>query len=153
MSSIIQPFKVIEPNIPQGYNKRLKNIDRGLSFKWNPKRGITGCWEIWWKNDATGKESLAIVVGDGVYYKALTPEVFQILRRGDSHRIGIKSVIDTIEESERLAEEARARELEHITEEAMRDEAQMGRLTQKPIGVATEKEYQKPKGKIILSNS
>lgn len=149
MSKIATPFRVIEPDVPTGYQKRLKAIHRGLHFKWNPRGGLTGYWEIWWKNDNNGKDSHAITVGDGVYYKPLTEEVFQILRRGDSHRIGIKSIIDTIETEERLAEEARERELERISEEALRDEAQMERLTQKPIGVRTEGEYQKPKGRPV----
>ena len=148
MSHIVVPHRVLEPNIPPGYKARLKKIDRGLYFKWNPHGGLTGYWEVWWHNDATGKHSHAISVtqGQGMYYKPLSEEVFQILERGDSHRIGIKSVIDMIETEERLAQEARERELQHITEEALRDEAQAHRLTQKPIGVATEKEYKKPRG-------
>lgn len=149
MSKIIQPYKVLEPNVPQGYNKRLKQIHRGLYFKWNSGGGLTGRWEIWWKNDNTGKDSHAITVGNGQYYKPLTEEVFQILRRGDSHKIGIKAVIAIAEEQDRLAEEARQKEVDAISEEALRDEAQMERLTQKPIGVATEGEYQKPKGRIV----
>jgi hypothetical protein len=149
VSQIITPFKVLEPNVPQGYNKRLKQIHRGLYFKWNAGGGLTGRWEIWWKNDNTGKDSHAITVGNGVYYKPLTEEVFQILRRGDSHNIGVKAVIAIAEEQDRLAEEARQKEIERIAEEALRDEAQMHRLTQKPIGVRTEKEYQKPKGRLV----
>ncbi len=149
MSKIIQPFKVLEPNVPQGYEKRLKQIHRGLYFKWNPGGGLTGYWEIWWHNDNTGKHSHAVTVGDGVYYKPLTEEVFQILRAGDSHRIGVKAVIQIAEEQDQLREEAQQKDIARISEEALRDEAQMERLTQKPIGVATEREYSKPKGRPV----
>lgn len=141
--------RVLKPAVPQGYERRLKQIHRGLYFKWNPKGGLTGFWEIWWKNDNTGKDSHAITVGNGVHYKPLTEEVFQILRAGDSHRIGVKSIIAIAEEQDRLREEARRKQVEHISEEAARDETAMERLTQKPIGVRTEKEYQKPKGRIV----
>ena len=149
MSKIVYPHKIPEPRIPQGYNKRLKNIHRGLYFQWNPGGGINGRWEIWWHNDNTGKRSHAITVGDGVYYAHLTEEVFQILRKGDSHNIGVKAVIAIAEEQDRLAEEARQKAIEAISEEALRDEAQMHRLTQKPIGVATEGEHQKAKGRKV----
>ncbi len=149
MSKIVQPYKVIRPDVPAGYEKRLKAIHRGLHFKWNPGGGLTGYWEIWWKNDNNGKDSHAITVGDGVYYKPLTEEVFQILRRGDSHKIGIKSIVDTLETQDRILEEQREKAIEAISEEALRDEAQMHRITQKPIGVATEGEYQKVKGRKV----
>jgi hypothetical protein len=149
VSKIITPSRILEPNVPAGYEKRLKAIHRGLHFKWNPHGGLTGYWEIWWRNDNNGKDSHAITVGCGVYYKPLTEEVFQILRRGDSHRIGIKSIIDTMDAQDELIAEQREKEIEHISEEALRDEAQMERLTQKPIGVATEGEYKKPKGRIV----
>jgi hypothetical protein len=140
MSRVIQPFRVLEPNVPAGYEKRLKNIHRGLHFKWNARGGHTGYWEIWWKNDNTGKDTHAVTVGDGACYKPLTEEVFEILRKGDSHRIGVKAIIQIAEEQDRLREEVQKKQIRHISEEALRDEAQMERLTQKPIGVVTEKE-------------
>lgn len=149
MSKIVQPYKVVRPDVPAGYERRLKQIHRGLHFKWNPEGGLTGYWEIWWKNDSNGLDSHAITVGDGVYYKPLTEEVFQILRRGDSHNIGIKSVIAIAEEQDRLREEANQKAMDAISEEALRDEDSMHRLVQKPIGVATEREYQKPKGRKV----
>jgi len=149
MSRIIQPYRVVRPDVPAGYEKRLKAIHRGLFFKWNERGGHTGRWEVWWKNDATGKSSHSITVGNGEVYAPLTEEVFQILRRGDSHNIGIKAIIKMQEDQDRLREEAQQKEIDRIAEEALRDEAQMERLTQKPIGVATEGEYQKPKGRIV----
>jgi hypothetical protein len=99
MTHIVVPHKVSKPEIPAGYKQRLKNIHRGLYFKWNPHGGLTGYWEIWWHNDSTGKHTHAISVtqGNGMYYKSLDEEVFQILRRGDSHKIGIKAVIQIAE--------------------------------------------------------
>jgi hypothetical protein len=151
MTHIVIPHRVSKPEIPTGYEQRLKKIHRGLYFKWNPEGGLTGYWEIWWHNDNTGKHSHAISItqGKGMYYKSLGPELFQTLRAGDSHKIGIKAVIAIAEEQDRLREEAKQKEMERISEEALRDEAQMERLTQKPIGVATEGEYKKPKGRIV----
>jgi len=145
VTHVVVPHRVLEPEIPSGYEKRLKEIHRGLYFKWNPHGGLTGFWEIWWHNDATGKRTHAISItqGQGLYYKSLCPQLFQTLRKGDSHNIGVKAVIAIAEEQDRLREEARQKEMDHITEEALRDEAQMHRITQKPIGVATEKEPKK----------
>jgi hypothetical protein len=56
MTHIVVPHKVSKPEIPAGYKQRLKNIHRGLYFKWNPHGGLTGYWEIWWHNDSTGKQ-------------------------------------------------------------------------------------------------
>lgn len=137
--------RVVRPNVPAGYNKRLKQIDRDLSFKWNEKRNR---WEIWWKN-RYGKKQRVLIVGPGHRYEPLTERVFGILRAGDAHKIGIKSIINMLEEQDRAQQEAWEAKNEQIAHEAAHDEKLMQRLTQKPIGVRTEKEYQKPKGIII----
>lgn len=147
MTHIVVPHRVMKPEIPAGYEARLKKIHRGLYFKWNPHGGLTGYWEIWWHNDNTGLHSHAISItqGEGMYYKSLGPELFKTLRDGDSHKIGIKSVIAIAEEQDRLREEAQEKALDNLAEEALRDEAQIHRITQKPIGVATEGEQKKPR--------
>ncbi len=151
MTHIVVPHRVLEPEIPSGYKARLKKIHRGLYFKWNPHGGLTGYWEIWWHNDSTGRHSHAISVtqGDGLYYKSLGPEVFNTLEAGDSHKIGVKAVIAIAEEQDLLREEAKQKALDNLAEEALRDEEQIHRVTQKPIGVATEGEYQKAKGRKV----
>lgn len=140
---------MIRPEIPQGYEQRLKDIDRGLSFVWDQKRSR---WEIWWKNPQ-GKNTRCLIVGDGYRYKALDGEVFQTLERGDTHKIGLKAVIREIEQAEDEFERQKEKARESLADDIARDAASIGRLTQKPIGVATEKEWKKSKGGILVPTS
>ena len=134
------------PEVPLYFKRGLAAISRDLSLEWNP---VWGIWEIWYKSPISGRKTIALKVGNGYDYEPLSDRVLETLKAGDTHRIGLKSVMDIIDCEERVYREAKEREIDRIQESYDRDKAGLGRLVQKPIGIPTSTEYQKPKGKVF----
>lgn len=135
-----------QPAKPPNWDQRIRDIHPKLETRWNKKRRR---WEIWYDADKGLGPRLAIVVGDGVNYRPLDERILNTLRAGDSHRIGPKALADIMDAEEEAYLQTREAQLSRITEAASKEMADHTRLIQKPIGVATEKEYQKPKGKVF----
>jgi len=142
------------PSIPPGFKQKLRAIDKDLYPKWNAKRRQ---WEIWWKRPF--REDVCVVLVGGIdkwgrrIFQPLDDRVIETLRKGDLYNIGPKAFMRMIEEEERKALEAQERERAEQRKAVAEDMAEHLKLVQKPIGVPTEKEYQKPKGKIVDSTS
>lgn len=135
-----------QPSKPVGWDRALRDIHPRLSTVWNKKRRR---WEIWYDADKGFGPRLAIVVGDGYNYRPLDDRVLNTLRAGDSHRIGPRAVAEIMDEEERAYLEAQERERANMVEAIAGEMANSTRLYQKPIGIPTEREYQKPRGEIV----
>lgn len=134
------------PEVPLYFKRGLLAISRDLSLEWNPAWGI---WEIWYKSPISGRKTLALKVGDGYNYEPLSDRVLETLKAGDTHRIGLKAVMDILDAEERAYKEAQEREIDRVQEQFSKDRDKMDVLVQKPIGIPTSSEYQKPKGKVF----
>jgi hypothetical protein len=135
-----------QPSKPVGWDRALRDIHPRLSTVWNRQRRR---WEIHYDADKGFGPKLAIIVGDGFNYRPLDDRVLETLRAGDSHRIGPKAVAEIMDEGERAYLESQERERENLTQAIAGEMADATRLYQKPIGVSTEREYQKPRGEIV----
>jgi hypothetical protein len=129
-----------QPSKPMGWDRALRDIHPRLSTVWNAPRRR---WEIHYDADRGKGPQLAIVVGDGYNYEPLSDRVLQTLRKGDTHKIGPRAVAEIMDESERLAEEARERELDNMTSAMSQEMADHLSLRMKPIGVQTQKDWGK----------
>jgi hypothetical protein len=132
----------LEPSRPVGWDKRLKEIDKNLSTVWNAMRRR---WEIHYDAGMGRGPQLAIVVGDGYNYRPLDNRVLRTLKEGDTHRIGIKAVMEIMEEGEKAYYRTKQVEQDSLTDAISREMADHTRIIQKPIGVVTEKEIHKGK--------
>ena len=134
-----------QPSKPPGWDRRMKDIHPKLETRWNAPRRR---WEIWYDSDKGLGPRLAIVVGDGYNYKPLGEDLLKTLKKGDSHRIGPRAVVEIMEAEEEAYLKARERELSNVTEAASKEMADHTVMHQKPIGVTTEFDlprYPKPK--------
>ena len=75
--------------------------------------------------------------------------MLQTLRAGDTHKIGPKAVAEIMDEGERAYLESQERERGDMVQAIAGEMADHTKIVQKPIGVATEREYQKPKGEVV----
>lgn len=130
------------PAKPVGWDRKIREIDPGLSTVWNAMRRR---WEIHYDAGFGRGPQLAIVVGDGYNFRPLDDRVIHTLRAGDTHKIGAKAVCEIMEEGEKAYYRAQKAEQDRLTDAASREMADHTRLVQKPIGVVTEKEIHKGK--------
>lgn len=127
----------MEPAKPIGWDRKIKEIDKGLSTVWNQMRRR---WEIHYDAGFGKGPQLAIVVGDGKGFTPLDDRIMNTLRQGDTHNVGPKAVAAMMEESEKAYQRQQEADRDRLTDAASREMADHSRLMQKPIGVVTEKE-------------
>jgi len=127
----------LEPSKPVGWDRRISEIDTRLATVWNgPRRR----WEIHYDAGFGKGPQLAIIVGDGVNYRALDDRILRTLHAGDTHRIGPKAVTEIMEEGEKAYYKGREKDRDNMTDAISREMADHSRLFQKPIGAVTEQE-------------